>query len=81
MQNTLHKIYKGAIMFKKKRAPKVKVVRIGHGILGRTDNRRIENAISKWLQKGYKLQEQKVVDSRNFFSRGYTLLTFIETVD
>ena len=65
-------------MFKRKRTPKVKIVRIGHGIFGRTDNRRIENAMTKWMGKGYKLQEQKVVDSRNFLSRGYTLLTFIE---
>lgn len=63
----------------KKNKPKVKVVRVNHGLLGRSDTRRIEKAIGKWMGKGYELQGQQDEDRPGCLrGPGYTMLTFIK---
>lgn len=69
-----------AVKAKRKKAPKVKVIRIGHGLLGNPNSSRIQSAIQKWMGKGYELKEQ--VDQRGRgLTNGYTLLTFVEIVE
>lgn len=68
-------------MFRRKRTPKVKVIRINYGILGNPDTRRIQNAIQKWIGKGYELKHQNNENPTGWFSTGHTLLTFIEKLD
>ena len=64
-------------MAKRKRAPKVKVVRVNYGLFGNPNSRGIERAIKKWSRKGYELKQQN--DHRaGLLSFGHTLLTFIE---
>lgn len=65
-------------MFGRKRKVQVKVVRIGHGLLGRADTRRIEKSIQKWVGKGYELSKQDDHVAHGCLDSGYTLLTFIE---
>ncbi len=74
---------KGAYMFGKarKRTPKVKVVRVGYGLLGRSNTRGVEKAIQKWLSKGYALSKQDDHAAHGCFDTGYTILTFIERLD
>jgi hypothetical protein len=55
----------------------VKLVRVGHGIFGNPDNRRIKKAIEKWMSKGFRLDKQQDERGRGL-QRGYTLLTFIK---
>jgi len=65
---------------KPKKAAKVKVIRIGHGLFGNPNSRRIQGAIEKWMRKGFELKEQ--IDQRGHGLRnGYTLLTFVEVVE
>lgn len=62
----------------KPKARKVKVVRIGYGIFGRTNTRKVEKTIQKFMGKGFVLDKQDDHAPRGCFSSGYTLLTFIE---
>lgn len=55
---------------------KVKVMRVGHGLLGNPNAWRIERKINKWARKGFTLQSTQ--DERGgCIGRGYTLLTFV----
>lgn len=58
--------------------PRVKMVRINHGLLGYPDTRRLENVMRKWIGKGYSLKAQQDEPRRGCLSWGYTLLTFVE---
>jgi hypothetical protein len=60
------------------KAPRVKLIRINHGLLGYPDTRRIENTMRKWMGKGYTLKAQQDEPRRGCWSWGYTLLTFVE---
>ena len=64
----------------KTKTPKVKVIRVGYGLFGTTNTRKVEKAIQKWMSKGYTLDKQDDHPARGCFSTGYTLLTFIERV-
>lgn len=60
---------------------KVKVVRVNYGMFGRTNIKKVEKEIQKWMNKGYALDKQDDHDSRGCLSFGYTLLTFIERAE
>lgn len=67
-------------MPKRKRNPKVKVIRINYGLFGNPNSGRIQKTIAKWMSKGYELKQQN--DHRaGFLSFGHTLLTFIEKIE
>lgn len=63
----------------RKRAPKVKVVRVNYGIFGNPNSGGIQRSIQKWTRKGYDLKQQNDVRG-GCFRVGHTLLTFIENV-
>ena len=62
----------------KSRNRKVKLVRINYGMFGRTNTRKAEKEIEKWMRKGFVLDKQDDHAKRGCLSTGYTLLTFIE---
>lgn len=57
---------------------KVKVVRVSYGIFGRTNNRGIEKAIGKWMNKGFELSKKDEHPPGCSGWGGYTSLVFIE---
>lgn len=58
---------------------KVKVIRVDHGLFsGNPNTRKIEGTMSKWMGKGFRLDQQRDVDRPGCGRRGYTLLTFVQ---
>ncbi len=57
---------------------RVKAIRINYGMFARSNTRKIEKAVEKWMSKGFVLDKQDDHPSRGCLSVGYTLLTFIE---
>jgi len=47
-------------------------------MFGRTNTRKAEKEIEKWMRKGFVLDKQDDHAKRGCLSTGYTLLTFIE---
>lgn len=56
---------------------KVKVVRVGHGLMGNPNAWRIERKITKWVKRGYVLQSTQD-EPGGCLRSGYTLLTFVK---